>query len=349
MNYKIEYIPVSKLKTIEKEWRELATGEDMTVFQSYEWNLLLLEKYIPADTNNYVSIYVIIRHFNKICMIAPLWIIKRRFNLINKKGAYILGIDSFSDYLNLIYKVFDSEAFDFLIDNICKKYKIKKFYFSQINENTFIYDYIIKRYHIYKDETEPCVGIKLPSSFNEYSKLLSKHSRQNLRTANNRLIKDCKHIEYNMDDTLTNKNECIKIRESKLFKKYKQMSNFKIYKYRLKNKLQFRFPKFSPLICYSKSKIMTARIDNRLSAFFNYLYDDSHNKIVILCAGTELEYARYSPGMLLMYNFIKKVIDEGKYTEVDLTRGDESYKFALGGKLNNNHYLVFTNKTCNHN
>ena len=35
-------------------------------------------------------------------------------------------------------------------------------------------------------------------------------------------------------------------------------------------------------------------------------------------------------------NFIKQCIQEGSYEEIDFTRGDEPYKFALGGELNYN-------------
>jgi CelD/BcsL family acetyltransferase involved in cellulose biosynthesis len=54
-------------------------------------------------------------------------------------------------------------------------------------------------------------------------------------------------------------------------------------------------------------------------------------------AGTDLDFARYSPGMLLMHQFILKAIQEGKLQIVDFTRGDEKYKFALGGQLLFNH------------
>ena len=86
---------------------------------------------------------------------------------------------------------------------------------------------------------------------------------------------------------------------------------------------------------------MTAYIDGDLCAFFNYAYDEPHKRIVIMAAGTDLTFARYSPGMLLMYNFIKQCIQEGSYEEIDFTRGDEKYKFALGGKLHENHSIWF--------
>jgi hypothetical protein len=341
MRFSIDYIPATQIKEIASDWESLEEGPEMTLFQSYDWNDMLLKYYVPKDTCDYESIYAVIKRDNKICLIAPLWIIKRLFRFINKKGILVLGRDSYSDYLNLIYKDFDREAFEFLICNLKEKYNQKVFVFEHLNESTEIYKYITSSYQIIKDEDEPCVSLQIPSSLEDYHKLLSKHSKQNLRTANNRLIKDNMTIVLNMDNNLVDKNSCLEIRESKLSVQYQQIPRFKLYKYRLVNRYLYHFPRFTPITCYKGSKVMTASINDKLCAFFNYAYDEPHKRIVIISAGTDLTYARYSPGMLLMYNFIKQVIEEKMYVEIDFTRGNEPYKFALGGKQHNNHNIHF--------
>ena len=79
----------------------------------------------------------------------------------------------------------------------------------------------------------------------------------------------------------------------------------------------------------------------KLRAFFYYGFDIEKTRIRVMAAGTDLEYARYSPGMLLMYNFIINSIQEGKIREIDFTRGDEKYKFSLGGEQRLNHTIKF--------
>lgn len=87
---------------------------------------------------------------------------------------------------------------------------------------------------------------------------------------------------------------------------------------------------------------MTAFDDKgHLRAFFNYAYDLDGKRIRVMAAGTDLDFARYSPGMLLMYNFIIDSIRNGVLKEIDLTRGDEKYKFSLGGQLKHNHTILF--------
>lgn len=342
MKFFVEYIPASNIDKIEQVWKLHEKGSDMTLFQSFDWNKMLLEFYIPKDTKYYESQYAIVRNEETVCLIAPLWITKRTFRFLNKKGVYILGRDSYSDYLNVIYNYFIPEAFDFLLKDLHRRYNQTHFIFEHLNESTSIYKHIRNCYNIIIDKIEPCVNLRLPSSLEEYHKILSKHSKQNLRTANNRLIKDGFSILYDMDNNIIDKNTCISIRESKLSVQYKKIPRIRIYKYRFINRLLYHFPRFVPMKTYTGSKIMTASINGELCAFFNYAYDESHKRIVIISAGTDLTYARYSPGMLLMYNFIKQAIELQIYKEIDFTRGDESYKFALGGQINNNHILRFS-------
>lgn len=341
MSISIDYIPAPHLQKVKQEWNFLENGLDMTLFQSFDWNNMLLEHYVPKDTNSFESLYALVKIDGKECLIAPLWIVKKTFRLLNKKGIYLLGRDSYSDYLNLIYNNFNSEALDFLLKDLHDRYHQTHFIFEHLNEKTSIYQHIVNSYTILDDKKEPCVDLQIPPSLEEYHKLLSKHSRQNLRTANNRLNKDGLSIIFNMDNSEIDKGTCLDIRESKLSVQYEKISKIRKYKYRMVNRLLYHFPRFTPITTYKNSMAMTATIDNKLCAFFHYAYDEPHKRIVIISAGTDLTYARYSPGMLLMYNFIKQIINEQKYQEIDFTRGDESYKFALGGKLNYNHMIKF--------
>ena len=110
MTYSIKYVKGNDLNKIQDEWKALETGEEMTLFQSYQWHLVLLEQYIPTDTANFESIYAIVETDSHPCMIAPLWIVKKSFRLLNQKGVYLLGRSSFSDYLNFVYQHFDGSA-----------------------------------------------------------------------------------------------------------------------------------------------------------------------------------------------------------------------------------------------
>lgn len=184
--------------------------------------------------------------------------------------------------------------------------------------------------------------LQLPRTIEEYNKMLSKNSRQNLRTANNRLQKGGKTLIFNDDDQQVDRQECMKLREAKLSVKYADFSLYWKYKYRIIHRLRYRFSSFNPLTHFSHSKVMTAHDENGvLRAFFNYDYDPTRKAIRIMAAGTDLGFARYSPGMLLMHQFIEKAIKQGRLEIIDFTRGDEPYKFALGGNLCYNHRVRY--------
>jgi len=341
MAYKIKYTPAKQLSLIEKEWRSLEIGKEMTLFQSYDWYNMLLEYYIPEDTKNFVSVFAVIEDDGKACMIAPLWIITKNFRILNRKGVFFIGRYSFSDYLNFIYKNFDSEALNYLLADLHEKFGVNSFTFEDFRKSTSIYDYISNNYKLTSITEFPCVDLIVPHTLEEYKKMLSKNSRQNLRTANNRLKRDGKTLTFNLEDLDIDIEKCMMIRESKLMVKYNEFSLWRKYKYRIINRFRYTFPPFFPLKTYPKSKIMTAYDGERkLRAFFNYGYDPNGKAIRIMAAGTDLDFARYSPGILLMHHFITNAIEERKLKEIDFTRGDEKYKFALGGQQTKN--LRFT-------
>ena len=332
MSYTIQYIPKNQFPSLKDSWKKLEKGEDMSIFQTYDWNEALNEYYIPDSTKKYKAVYAIVKKDGVTIMIAPFWLFKKNYRIINKKGIYIIGRESWSDYLNIIYNEFDSNAFVFLLEELSTRYKINHFIFEQLLPNTKLYHYIKDTQNITFQYQTTCVCLDLPTTSEEYQKLLSKNSRQNIRTANNRLQKDGVSLHFVINDTTVDKDLCMEMRRIRLNKKYKKVSKLRELKYRIDYKLRFHYLPFVPMYHYKNSMMMTAYDqDHRLYAFFNYTIDDEKRTITILGAGTSEQHERYSPGILLMHHFINEAISM-VYRTIDFTRGDEKYKFALGGK-----------------
>jgi CelD/BcsL family acetyltransferase involved in cellulose biosynthesis len=76
--------------------------------------------------------------------------------------------------------------------------------------------------------------------------------------------------------------------------------------------------------------------------FFYYLKDDIHSQILFIAAGVNMKYSRYSPGILSLNAFINNQIDTGEIELFDFTRGNESYKYAVGGKKHEIETISFT-------
>lgn len=332
MKYETEYINIENFSKLESIWKELEKGEDMTSFQSYRWYQMLNECYVPKDTPNYLSIYAVVKRNNEIVLIAPLWIVKKTFKIVNKKGIYFLGREGWSDYLNFIYKEFDDDAMRFMLQELSNKYKISSFNFSELKENVQSYNFFNSNMPLKKSRQCTCVALKLPTTTEIYNKLLSKNARQNIRTAHNRLKKDGLEVRFVFDDKDVDREMCRNMREQRFIEKFKHVSRLRLIKHKIMYRLTFHFRPYLPFMCYDGGHFLTTYIGNELCSFFYYLIDDIHRQIFVIAAGVNLEYSRYSPGIISLNTFINEIIKDQNIDVIDFTRGNEPYKYAVGGK-----------------
>ena len=67
----------------------------------------------------------------------------------------------------------------------------------------------------------------------------------------------------------------------------------------------------------------------RVASYMNFRYGD---RIMVYNSGLDPGYYRLSPGIILMAHLIRHAIEEQRFQIFDFLRGDEPYKYALGGK-----------------
>lgn len=179
-------------------------------------------------------------------------------------------------------------------------------------------------------EKNNSVQIELPDNYNVYFSSLSKHVKQNIRTAYNRLKKD--HQSYFNESFMTNtkhKKEC-----SNLFNEY-----WACYINRHKNRYaRSKFKLFANKLFHYTNSVFSSehgfvsefRINGEIAAFMlGYVNNNKSILIPKLCINEDYKF--YSPGLLLVNETIKYMFDNG-YKVLDLGRGTENYKFQMGGK-----------------
>lgn len=330
MTYSIFLLKNDEIRTIKNQWKTLESGDDMTYFQSYDWYESWQKNNLP-DCHIYESLYAVAERSGKIVMIAPLWIIKKNWRHFNRKGAYILGREGWSDYLNFIYKDFEIEAFQEIIKAIKERYHIDNFIFENMKEDSSLCKYVSSLPGRYYSRTNTCVALNVPNDEKDYMKLLSKNSRQNLRTAANRLSKDGHKLHFIFDDKHADLRICEEIRARRLPKKNKRSLKDKL-KWFILNLSRIKYPKRLPFLFDKNCHIMSAYEGETLRAYFSYGIDTHHNSLVLMAVGTDTEFERYSPGMLLMFAFIKNQIVNNGIRYIDFTQGNERNKYSLGGK-----------------
>ncbi|MBQ0142297.1 MAG: GNAT family N-acetyltransferase, partial [Prevotellaceae bacterium] len=340
MNFSIDIVTPIELDCIRCDWETLEKGKDMTYFQTFSW-YKMLSRFVSDCLLTKTEVLVVRDDNNVAKIIAPLWIVKHSIWRNIRKGIYIWGIGGWSDYLNLIYLDFDSHAFNALNDCIETRYHLNDFYLNLIPQETELYSYL----YCYKDSevssVENCVELLLPESIDDYCKKLSKNARQNIRTAYNRIAKDEISFVYIFDDHAADKSKCVSLREIRVKQKNRIASIKHMIKVKLLSLFEYEFPKYLPIVDDCNSHIMSVYESDKIVAFFNYGIDAIHNRIVVMAAGIDNSYARYSPGVLLLEKFIREQYKNESRYNIDFTRGEEPYKYTLGGVKHVSYSFVY--------
>lgn len=341
--YTVHDYPGEAMSELEPAWKQLEHGPDMTAFQFYDWYLNLQTVYQAEHAKNLFRELRYIAIYNKDCpvLIAPLEI--HKFGVGYKKygaprGVYFIGRLGFTDYLNFIYDEFDPDAAGVLIDYISKAYSQRKFCFDRMLESAASYQYLCSKY---RGESNPvqCAALVLPSTFEEYRGLLSKSTKQNIRTANNRAKRNglvLTHELIHEEDSAT-KEEIIALNAQRHDKKNKasraHMSTAgRIYCFfaEIYRKL-FAVP--LDVVRVSKSTFcFLVRDGEKIVSFFWGIRNDYLHEYYVILAGVDKEYEWYSPNISHLYMFIEEYYQRARENIqiIDFTRGGEGYKKTIG-------------------
>lgn len=347
--YTISYYTLSQIEELEIVWHRLEQGADMTYFQRYDW-YNMLAKLNRNTTHRHFEITLATASENgNTILIAPLWIVTKNFGKYNHKGIYFFGRSQWSDYLNFIYDKFDAQALKHVLVSVSKKYKVNNYILEDIPAKTLSFQYLNNQYTCLDEKGCTCVELYIPDSLEEYHKMLSKNARQNIRTALNRSVKDGVEFVFNFDDNEVDVSTFAKYRNIRLENKVRECgASFKSKLiYFLSTKLlgrgKYKFAPYTPFENDSSSHYITCKDQyGNLCAAFCYGIDNVHNQIVLMAVSTNPEYYKYSPGILAIYNFVIEQIQKKEYSKIDFTRGNEKYKYVLGGVEHYNQLLDFT-------
>lgn len=259
--------------------------------------------------------------------------------IVNHKRKQIRSVSYYGrlDYDDVIST---TNALEFISEAMGKIYQLYPQYritWKNINEKCIVYTTLKDIAEI----QEPCVSIELPTSYEQYYTSLSKHQRQNLRTAYNRLKTDNLDISFKIFDKSAQIskslwNKCERIYEERhnmvTSSKFKQMWD------RITN------PYHHIMMKHPQRKIFVLFANNSPIAYMAGLYDEKQKAYYVprLCINDE--YGRYSPGIILVNETAKYLIEQGA-TLLDLMEGDEKYKLAMGGVVTNNYQIqISTNE-----
>lgn len=339
--YHIDVYGFSQLEAIRTEWQSLQSGQEMTYFQSYDWTLLQRRFFIHKPSCYEARIYVVHDQHGTALLIAPFLIIKKRYNIYNEPSVYLLAHRDWSDYANFIYIKFDPAAAQLVLKRVVDDFGGLPFCFEKVRQDTSLYTFLSESFQIGSDTPTVCVAATLPSFESDMKALFSKGTRQNIRTAYNRLRSDGHTIRCVFDDMQIPRETCLRLYETRIDSRTDHW--FLKLKLRIANDiLSYHFMRHNPIVDDRNSHILSIYIDGELGAFFNYGINPDGQSIVMMSAGMDVRYKRYSLGILALYEFYQYLIAETHIRIVDFTRGNEPYKYAVGGVEHYIHQLTFS-------
>lgn len=338
------------------DWSKLETGSDMTCFQTFFWNSLLVKQWKHSIYDKKFSkIYCyIVKENEQVKIIAPLLVQSVSVNFMDigrKKGIYFLGTNGATDYLNFIYDEFDKEAFNRLFQALHIDFTGYKIRLELIRDKTKINEYLsCNNYHLSGHFTSASVHVL--DSQEEYIKILSKNTRQNIRTAINRANKD--NINYELSiltgeqslQLVQNLNEIHSKRVADIRKK-ELPENFikRLYKSMQNKVVAMKENKFNiileSMLSNENSVFVIVKLDKSIVGYLYGIKDKNVIRILQNCYDKSV--GRYSPMFRGCYDFILGECTSHNFgiEEIDFTRGDESYKYKLGCEETNlNYYLI---------
>lgn len=323
---------------IEKAWRKLeADGHVPTVFQTYDWIETWWKHLGHRGTSFIFGIY----DDSELIGIAPLY-----YSTMKVKGlplfrvVHVMGAGE-SDYNAFILKRDrEQEILSALLKHLSTK-KWDIFWLSDVHSETTTNKYLetvlkSEKYLYAKKEHTPCPYIKLPATFEEYKKSLSKNTRQNMTKFCNRVLK--------IDGVSYNKiSDPLKIEEA--VQTFITLHQSRWQRVGQKGALaeeavqRFHLEAAQKLARYLDLKQL--KIDDKVIATA-YSYDYNGRREVYL-PGMDLDYERFSLGFVLMAFGIRDAIESG-LNEFDFMRGDEEYKFHFTKTVRNNVVFYFSKK-----
>jgi len=328
----------SNIRKIKHEFEKL--DKNCRPFQKYDVvkNIFSFAYYIEPLFYNIkkmrkFAFYVVYDKGNPV-LIAP--------GTIGKGVFYVMG-DKEWDYVDLIYstrdEVYLSQVVSFLFKHLKDKESIREISWRYLEERSTMY----KALTILKDSglqmssvPDVSVNIALPGSYDDYFNSLGKSTKQNCRTAYNRLNREGKKYALETYFASDGKKLTADKKSRKLYKKcltlylIRQKERYhQPFLYRIRNRFYDYATRSIPLQYGFMSVLF---LDGEIAAFMMGYQDEAHDSVVLPKLAIVDKFNFYSPGVILINETAKKLIEKNKFLNIDLCEGDEKYKFSMGGE-----------------
>lgn len=289
---------------------------------------------------------------NETVLIAPL--------KVKNDGVYVLG--TLEGY-NMSDFVYNTEDCDQLVDVLISLFHFLKnqvFAGKRFIVNWwYLYDETLSWKALHKMSDEGVikdfwpvainnVQIPLKEDYDTYYKGLSKHARQNIRTAYNRANRNNFTITFHVYPM--SEGEKIKASARKAYKQYSAIYMKRLAERYDRKGLTFLVRKILARFFNSGwrsastsfSLLVDISLNDKVAAYAKCYLDLAHKKITVPNLAIDSAFGFYSPGIILVNELAKYIINLGDVEYLSMGRGEEPYKYEMGGEVYHTYYCQFS-------
>lgn len=339
------FVEEKKLKEIRDEFQKISLYSGP--YQKYEMAVIsshsAVNMFLTHTTVRFFVVYYDNGQECKVALIAPL--------RIYKNCAKVLGCD---EHYNMSDFVYDTKDCSFLEDAIFAVLEYVKGKYYSNNSFPFVWQYLDEKSLSwlaisnlvnagklkYISNPEKVINVKIPlkEDYDAYFMGLSKHARQNVRTAYNRIKRDNCELSvhfYHPANGVKEKKEA-----GKAFKEYTNVYlkrleeryhrkgvSFFAKKFLMKYLGHGRKTALSPM-----SLLVDVSLNGEVAAYAKCYSDLAHTGVTVPTLAIDLKWGFYSPGIVLVNELVKYLIDNGGVENLLMGRGEEPYKYEMGGE-----------------
>lgn len=314
-----------RFSPIKSDWKKLYDANpDLSPYQSDWYAEIAFSYYLTYSVKwQAVPLFLEITEDDAPIMIIPLCkkLFKNEYTMFGDEAGY--------GYIDFIYeKDIEEEKLEKCFEILCKELKGNKLSVNCIREESLICQLLMKKYN---PQPVICTYADLHNSYDEYLSSLTKHERHHIKNAYNRLENEKKVVSlkvyYKQPLPPEELSKIVELYAARRKSRYGRAGgNF--------NKLFFRYLSICSVAMKKTDNFVhfILYIDNYPAAFYNGFLPRENGAITIPRLAINIEYGRFSPGILLLNESIKKILELGIANKIDFMKGQERYKYEMGGK-----------------
>ncbi|MEX2573338.1 MAG: GNAT family N-acetyltransferase [Balneolaceae bacterium] len=350
----------SEFSALKNEWEDLVDKSDTTVFQTYQWNHTWWKHFCHDKELHIITIY----SDQLLIGIIPLFvdtieILQHRIysclrllgsTVSQPAGENLKGLKPYSDYLDVIVRPgYEETVIQPVLEHLVDKIPdYDETILDEVSENSLVISHLLpalkkENMPYYAEDSSVCPIVELDETWDAYLDSLSKRSRFHARKFIKRAYKPGYKVfdlvqAKDPDELLNSYNYLVELHQKRwndsgqpgVFaeKRYYDFLKEIIVHFSARGWLQLQVAKAVEEEGSPVAVDLLFKFNRRL-----YLVQRAYD--------VHSESNTYGPGNVLLYDAIRKGIEEG-FNVFDFLRGDEAFKFRTAEEVINNRRITIS-------